>query len=112
MWIFLALLALWPIVQHVLVRAYRVSRWELGAYGMYARPDIDVRIELDPPVEADTTELASRSRMIGELADAEPRAREIMEAHALHELTILRTWRSLEADGRLHSFTKRERFRR
>lgn len=103
MWIFLALIALWPIAQNVLVQTMHVSRWELGAFGMYTVPELDVAIELAPALEHDTTELGDESRMIGLLASPEPLAREILAAHPeLDRVVITRRWRTLGADGRLH----------
>ena len=40
----LVLLALWPVVQHALVRGTEVSPWKLAGWGMYAAPQDNVGV--------------------------------------------------------------------
>jgi len=55
----LVLLALWPVVQHALVRRTEVSPWKLAGWGMYAAPqdNVGVVVLVEDPRTSETVVL-------------------------------------------------------
>ena len=92
----LAALAIWPLVQHQLVRRYRVEPWKFAGWAMYARPankgvmhitgvdrlGIPVpRSRLSRRVRDASHEYERRRSYYGRLVSAEPLARLVFDEH-------------------------------
>ena len=95
---FLVVFAVWPALQHALVRAYGVDPWRLCAWGMYSAPGpmktvrvVALRDEsgaevLDrgayrPDVDRLVTRYRWRKQALGDLASADSLAQALLARH-------------------------------
>ena len=95
---FLLLFAVWPALQHTLVRHYDVDPWRLAGWGMYAAPGAMKTVRVvalsneAPPRILDTRSYAepdraiidlfrARRQALGDLASAESVATDLLKLH-------------------------------
>ena len=107
----LGFLLLWPPVQHGLHHAFRVSAWRLFGLGVYARPKLDVSLEvhadgevvelrsITPPAHDALVRLLDRSRELGTLADPTEAGCRVARERAAQTVVIRRFEHDLGADG-------------
>lgn len=110
-WAVLAFLLVWPPVQHMLHRTYRISPWKLLGLGVYCRPKLTLELEVridgniqdmrGVGVDAPLLRLRESTRVWGVLARPEEAGCAILEA--LHPasgwVAITRSERDLSASG-------------
>jgi hypothetical protein len=102
----LALLALWPIAQRILVETHAVDPWELWGWGMYTRPRLDGDVRafgvpggraLERSEELKRFELARRH--LGRLASPRAAAEELLARHPeLEAVRLLATQLALDPE--------------
>ncbi|MCB9625589.1 MAG: hypothetical protein H6723_19905 [Sandaracinus sp.] len=117
----LALLVLWPLTQHVLHRTHAVGAWKLFGLGVYCRPKLPVRLEVevdgapwDLRGATSTTHealvaLRERTRELGTLASATEAGCRVRRDEAAGEVAIVRVEDRLDGDGRIR--TRRDTWR-
>ena len=117
-WVVLALLLLWPPVQHMLHRTYRISPWKYLGLGVYCRPKLAIQLEVRADgqlhemrglgIDGPLSRLLASTRAWGVLADPTEAGCAILEA--LHptsgSVEITRSERDLSATG----WIREERF--
>jgi hypothetical protein len=119
----LALVAMWPAAQLVLVHRWNANPWELGGLAMYTQPDLPVEVRLrapsgellepgrlGPEVDSALRQYRARAKALGLLSHAGGLASALRKAGVSHTHVDIEVSRTvLSADGRLVPRTRTER---
>lgn len=119
----LALLALWPLAQHLLARTYQINPWKLGGFAMYTAPAPPLEIgwiavgangpeRIEPDalprrVVLELREFEARRHTLGQLASPEPAAMRLLSVLPESEAVMV-VIRRYELDARTARFRMNE----
>lgn len=109
-WFVLACLLVWPPVQHILHRTYRVSPWKLLGLGVYCRPKLTIELEVridgrseemrGRGIDAELSRLRQSARTWGVLANPNEVGCALLLLHPdAAQVDITRSERDLSASG-------------
>lgn len=111
----LLFLVLWPLAQHTLHRSHAVGAWKLFGLGVYCRPKLLLRLEVDvdghpydlarlhPETHAAFASLRVRTRELGMLASADDAACRLLHEEGARSVTVRRLQDELDAEGRIRT---------